>query len=141
MRSLRWTPEHSVFVPEIDAQHQEMFRLAEELRRAVLAGEKPGELELLRRRLASEIAGHLSHEERLMRAAEYPAFDWHERQHQTARAKLITLKRDIESGEWQAMFESLESLAGWMRDHTSVADRMAGAYLRNHWRASACAIC
>jgi hypothetical protein len=33
------------------------------------------------------------------------------------------------------MFHSLEALAGWMRDHTSVADRMAGSYLRNYWRA------
>jgi len=129
-----------VFVPEIDAEHQEMFRLADEFRQAVLEGERPAELEGLERRLAGEVTGHLTHEERMMRAAAYPSFEWHERQHETARARLDDLRRAIPGGDRQRIFEVLESLAGWLRDHTSVADRMAGAYLRNHWRGTGCTI-
>ncbi len=69
-----------------------------------------------------------------MRDAEYPAYIWHERQHRTARAKMAALDRDVQRGGRQGMFDSLEGLAGWMRDHTLVADRMAGSYLRNYWR-------
>ena len=134
VRSLRWTPEQSVHVPAIDAEHEEMFRVAPALRQALLAGDKTGHLDLLCRRLAAELNGHFSHEERLMRDAEYPAYVWHERQHRTARAKMGALERDVQRGECQSMFESLESVAVWMRDHTSVADRMVGSYLRNYWR-------
>jgi hemerythrin len=109
-------PEQAVHVPAIDAEHQELFRVAADLRQALLNG-------------------HFSHEERLMRDAEYPAYTWHERQHRTARARMAALERDFQRSDRQGMFKSLEALAGWVRDHTSVADRMAGSYLRNYWRA------
>lgn len=115
-----------------------MFRLAGALREALLAGEPTGRVDLLCRRLAAESNGHLSHEERLLRDAKYPAYEWHERQHRTARARLAALDRDVRAGQTQPAFEALESLAAWMRDHTLVADRMAGSYLRNYWRARAC---
>lgn len=126
-------------VPAMDAEHQEMFRLAGELRDALLTAEGAGRAQLLCRRLTAETNSHFSHEERLMRDAEYPAYGWHERQHWTARAKLAALDRAVQRGERREMFEALESLATWMRDHTSVADRMAGSYLRNYWRAHTCA--
>src|SRR5690242_171670 len=116
-----------------------MFDRAAELRQALLDGVKPARLELLRRALTAEINGHLSHEERLMRQADYPAYAWHERQHRTARARLDAIDREIRRGKPQSLFEAVEALAAWMRDHTSVADRMAAAYLRNYWRAHECA--
>lgn len=139
MRSLRWNPEQAVHVPEIDAEHQEMFRLASALRDALLSCETPGRADLLCGRLAAEINAHFSHEERLLRDAQYPAYAWHERQHRTAHAKLAALDREVRTGKSHPAFEAIECLAGWMRDHTSVADRMAGSYLRNYWRPRACA--
>ena len=111
-----------------------MFRLAADLRGALMDGAKQSQVEVLAQRVSTEIAGHLAHEERLLRASRYPALDWHERQHQTGRARLAALQRAIVAGDVEPIFDALESLAGWLRDHTSVADRMAGAYLRNHWR-------
>ena len=70
-----------------------------------------------------------------MRDASYPQVEWHKRQHATACAQLETLAASIHTGEQASIFESLEAIAKWMRDHTSIADRMAGAYLRNHLRA------
>ena len=126
-------------MPEIDAEHREMFRLAGAFRDALLSCETSVRLNLLCRRLTAEINGHLSHEERLLRDAEYPAYGWHEHQHRTARSRLAALDREVQAGKSQPAFEALESLAAWMRDHTSVADRMAGSYLRNYWRTRACA--
>lgn len=135
MRSLQWTEEHSVHVPEIDAEHQSIFRLASDLRGALMNGARRSQIELLARRVSTEVTGHLAHEERLLRAGRYPALEWHERQHQTGRARLAALERELGAGDLEAVFDALEHLAAWLRDHTSVADRMAGAYLRNYWRA------
>jgi len=111
-----------------------MFRLAGDLREALLAGARTSRVDLLCRQLAAETNSHFSHEERLMRDAAYPAYAWHERQHRTARARLAALDGQVQGGVRELIFEALESLAAWMRDHTSVADRMAGSYLRNYWR-------
>ena len=135
MRSLQWTEEDSVYLPELDEQHQAMYRLAQDLRHAVVEGEAPVHLALKAQRLADEFADHFRHEESLMREASYPQVEWHQRQHATARAQLEALAASIHTGEQAAIFESLEAIAKWMRDHTGIADRMAGAYLRNHLRA------
>ena len=121
-------------VPEIDAEHRQMFGAAAELRQAVLGGEPAEALEILLNRLIREFAGHFLHEERLMQSAHYPAHEWHRRQHETARAKLALLRRSVRSGDQSAVFESLEAFAGWLRDHTSLTDRMLGTYLRNYRR-------
>ena len=126
-----------MYVPEIDSQHQEMFSLAAELRQALLERDDRIHLEALERCLAAAVATHLADEERLLHAANYPALEWHRRQHQTALSKLAALQHGIEAGDRQSSFDALEALAAWMRDHISIADRMAGAYLRNHWRAAA----
>ncbi len=114
-----------------------MFRLTQELRYAVVEREAAIRLELKAQRLAEEVIRHLRHEERLMREAHYPQMEWHERQHATVRAKLAALAESIRTEEQPSVFESLEAVARWMRDHTAVADRMAGSYLRNHLRALA----
>jgi len=124
-------------VPELDEEHQAMFRLTQELRHAVVEGEARERLKQKAQLLAEEVAGHLRHEERLMREARYPHVDWHKRQHNTIRNELTELAESLRSGEQAAILGSLEAIAKWMRDHTSVADRMAGAYLRNYQRASA----
>lgn len=135
VRSLRWSDQYAIHIPQIDTEHQEMFRIADEMRQALLAGDRTSRLALLCRRLAVQANTHFAHEERLMREAEYPAYAWHERQHRTARSKMSAFERDLHRGEWQPMLESLEVLVCWMRDHVSVADRMVGSYLRNYWRA------
>ena len=139
MRSLRWFPEDAVHIATLDAEHQELFQQAAEFREALLGDGKPARLDQLCRRLAAEANEHFAHEERLLREAEYPAYSWHARQHQTARSKLGVLERQVQLGDRHLMFEALESLAVWMRDHISIADRMASSYLRNYWRSQVCA--
>ena len=134
MRSLQWTEDNSVFVPEIDAEHEALFHLLQELRRAVLAGEPREQLERQAGRLATRAASHFQHEERLMRASRYGAQDWHERQHQAARAKLAALIASIRGHGREPVFDALEALANWILDHVSVADHMLGAHLRNRDR-------
>jgi hemerythrin-like metal-binding protein len=134
VRSLQWTEEHSVYLPELDEEHQAMFRLLEELRHAFVEGEAAANLESKLDYLAAEVTEHFLHEERLMRDARYPQIEWHKRQHATLHAQMASLANSIRAGERASTFESLEAIAKWARDHTTVADRMAGAYLRNHLR-------
>jgi hypothetical protein len=40
----------------------------------------------------------------------------------------------MERGDPQAGFELVDYLSSWLRDHTRLADRMMGAFLRNRQR-------
>jgi hemerythrin len=126
MRHFQWTSEHAVFQPEFDAEHRELFRLGEDLQHAVETDAAAATVEKSVRLLASELEAHLAHEERVMRSAGYSGYEWHKRQHDTARRRVKALAADPD--------ELLRYLAGWFRDHTGVADRMMAASLRNQGR-------
>jgi hemerythrin-like metal-binding protein len=128
---------HAVFIPEIDAEHQAIFRLAEELRQAVMGGaptEREGDIV---RELIARGEDHFAREERLMRSTEYLAAAWHKRQHDTVRKRLKEFAPRIESGERQAALLLLEFLSGWLRDHVRLADCMMAAHARNYQRGHA----
>jgi hemerythrin-like metal-binding protein len=133
----KWTKAHAVFVPEVDAEHRNLFHLADELQAAVLANADATHILEALRALIAAMEDHLSDEERMMRAAHYPSYAWHKLQHDTARNRMKLFVPQIESGDREAASLLIEFLFGWLKDHVALADRMMGAYLRNHERQSA----
>ena len=134
MSLFKWTNSYSVYLPEIDAEHRAIFRLGDELHKAVLADADPAVLQPILVNLRETAEQHFRHEERLMRAIHYTAFDWHKGQHDAVRKKAKALAKRIDAGDSAATGELLEFLAEWLRGHLGVADRMMGARLRNYLR-------
>jgi len=132
MSLFKWSSDYSVYLPELDAEHRAIFRLGDELHRAVLAGAKPGQLKPIVMNLLEAEEQHFRHEERLMRAMHYRGFAWHKKQHDAARKRTKALVKDIEANDRDAAGKVLLFLSNWLRDHLSVADRMMGASLRNY---------
>jgi hemerythrin len=131
MARFKWTSVHSVYLPEIDAEHRALFSLGDELQKGL---EKGKELSALRPILVNLIAtteAHFKHEERIMKAAHYTSYAWHKKQHDAVRWRVRRLVKRIDAGEPVAAEELLEFLAEWLKTHTQVADRMMGAYIRN----------
>src|SRR5690242_14504555 len=130
MPLFKWTKAQAVFVTELDAQHRNLYLLANELNQAILGGaESSRTLELLRALIAAADE-HFSYEESLMRATQYSARGWHTQQHDTVRKRIAEFLPRIERGEGEAAMLLLEFLSGWMHDHTGLTDRMLGAHLR-----------
>jgi hemerythrin len=121
---------YSIFIPEIDAEHKTLIRLAGELETALASGARRARGEVLLA-LVSHIQNHFAHEERLMRASRYDALAWHKGQHDGARRQVKRFIKRIEEGDRTAGAEMLQYLAGWLQGHISVTDRMMAAYLRN----------
>ena len=134
VRSLTWSSSHEVFVPEIDDEHREIFEALSAVKESFAGGALPDDGKALRH-LVSSIAGHFAHEERLMRAARYGSLRWHKTAHDNALRRVGQLVARIEAADLKARRELIEYLTGWLRDHTRLADRMLGAFLRNHQRA------
>jgi len=138
MRPFEWSEEYGVSVPEIDSDHQAMFRVADGLYRALVAETSASQAQPVFRELATHAGEHFSHEERLMRASGYPLYAWHKRQHAVVNGKMKLLERRILHDDRNAALLVLD-LSVWLKNHIRLADRMLGAYLRNYQRAQAAA--
>lgn len=134
MQRIEWTIDDLVFVPQLDADHQKVFQDLERVRQAVAHPAPPGQAGFPLWRFSKSFFAHLASEERLMRSSRYPALQWHERQHQAGRTKLVRLTEAIHGKNEQWSKEALLDLASWMRDHINLADRMFAAHLRNDLR-------
>jgi hemerythrin-like metal-binding protein len=127
----------AVFIPEIDAEHQNIFRLAEALRQAVAEGAPADRALAILRELAACGEDHFAHEESLMRATRFAGSAWHKGQHDLVRKRLAEFAPRIEDGEGRAAPLLLEFLSGWLREHIRMADCMMAAHVRNYERARA----
>jgi hemerythrin len=134
MVSLQWSTSQAVFVAEIDDEHKEIFEAVTQVHDLLTSRSPLSELRKAATRLTSRIAGHFAHEERLMAAARYCSIRWHKQAHHAARRRVKQFVVRIEEGDSQAGVELVEYLTSWLNDHTGVADRMMGAFLRNHRR-------
>lgn len=133
MQCLTWSPEsNSVYVPEIDEDHRTIFRMADELYQAMVAGALLSAVEPVLRELIGHVDRHFSREERMMRSTRYHAYAWHKGQHDVVRAKAVELVQVTERGDRDAVLPILDYLTAWLQTHTAVSDRMMGAYLRNN---------
>jgi hemerythrin-like metal-binding protein len=132
-----WSEENEVFLSPVDAEHRNLFRFADELGEAVTRNAPPDVVCERLHRLATSTDEHFSHEEELMRGVRYPSYAWHRAQHNTARRRFKLLLPLIETGDMQAAELFLEFLAGWLRDHTTLTDRMMAAFVRNYDRTHA----
>jgi hemerythrin len=134
MQPFKWNKKNEVFVPELDAEHRNVFRVAEELRAIGSTGNGGEQVQALLSELVADAEEHFRHEERLMRSAHYPLLDWHKKQHDTVRKRIRKYSAEMAAGDSQAITALLDFLAVWLKDHTGLSDRMMGAYIRNYRR-------
>lgn len=124
-------------LPEIDAEHRAIYQAAGDLQHAIEAGAPLERLLEMVHAVAATVEDHFTHEERLMQSARYGSYAWHRQQHDGARRRVAQFIGEIEAGAPGSAALLVEYLSGWLRSHTSVADRMMGAYLRNYSRSHA----
>jgi hemerythrin len=131
MGRFKWTSSHSVYLPEIDAEHRALFTLGEELQRGLDSGTDVATLRPVLVNLIATAEAHFKHEERVMKAAHYASYGWHKKQHDAVRWRVRRLVKRFDAGQAEAAAELLEFLWEWLKTHTQVSDRMMGAYIRN----------
>ena len=134
MPNIRVTECRLIDIADVDAEHQELFRLCDGLQHALAAGASPSDIRSFVHVLVVHAAAHFAHEERDMHAARYPHQAWHQRQHRAARTKALAYERRLGTGDREAAGQLLQFLSRWMNDHIGIADRMLGAFLRNRRR-------
>ncbi len=129
MSLIEWTPELSVHIPSIDAQHKELVRLINELHDAMRSGRGKDEVGRILRSLASYTQTHFEYEEAAMQRAGYPSAVTHKSMHQQLTTQVRTLSANLSGGKSVLSMDVLEFLRTWLRDHILKADKAYSGHL------------
>jgi hemerythrin len=129
MAPIQWTPALSVGVPEIDAQHQELFRRAERFIAALRGGDRT-EVARLVRYLTDYVALHFAAEERYMRDIGFPGLDGHQAAHEAFREDFEELAADFgKKGPTALVALTMHNwLSDWLRMHVGGLDVEIGRF-------------
>jgi hemerythrin-like metal-binding protein len=125
-----WKPQYSVNIASIDGQHQNLFRIAEELYAAMSAGQGKAALSRVLDRLVQYTVVHFAHEERLMNQHNYPDRVAHAAQHRALTQQVLAFQADFESGRALMTVQVLNFLKDWLQHHIAESDRKYAPHLK-----------
>jgi hemerythrin len=117
-----WNDAYSVGIPSVDAQHQSLFKIAEELHVAMTAGKAKPILTDILERLVQYTELHFAHEERLMRLHDYPKSAQHRIEHDALRRQVSSFRTDFLSGRTALTIDLMIFLKGWLQKHIKGSD-------------------
>jgi len=125
-----WNNRYSVQIGSIDAQHQTLFRLAEELHTAMSAGRGKSALSRILDRLVQYTTVHFAHEERLMRLHDYPDFAAHKAQHEELTQKVQQFQAEFNAGKTTITVQLMIFLKDWLTGHIAGSDQKYAPLLK-----------
>jgi hemerythrin-like metal-binding protein len=125
-----WKPQYSVNIASIDGQHQNLFRMAEELHLAMCSGQGKPVLAKILDRLVQYTKVHFTHEERLMNLHRYPELAAHVAEHCALTKQVLAFQADFESGKALITVQVLQFLKNWLRNHIAESDHKYAPFLK-----------
>jgi hemerythrin len=93
---LEWTDELSVYIPEIDAEHQHFIQLVNELNEAIARRMDVAEIKNRMQAILDDAVAHFAHEEALFREWGYPETEEHAKKHAQITLALQEIMRRSE---------------------------------------------
>lgn len=126
----QWRDEYSIHVHSIDAQHRNLFALAQELHDAMSEGRGKIAVAGTLDRLVRYVDTHLAHEERLMEQRQYPALAEHRLEHRQFARQVRKFQQDFESGAAMTV-QLLNLLRNWLTHHVCESDQEIAPYLKD----------
>jgi len=118
-----WNNNYSVGITSIDAQHQNLFRLASELHGAMSAGQGKAACGRILDRLVQYTETHFAHEERLMRLNDYPELAAHKAEHDDLTKQVKQFQTDFQAGRTTITVQLLQFLKNWLERHIQGSDK------------------
>ena len=123
MSLFSWKDIYGIGVPDIDAQHRQLYRLADELHQALNAGQGKEALATVLKNLIDYTKTHFAAEERLMQRCGYSELAAHKAQHENLTRKVVELQQQFQAGKLMLSIEVMRFLSDWLRQHIGSSDR------------------
>ena len=132
-----WKEQNLTGLPQIDSDHQALFRLASQLQDDIRQGTAWDSLGGHLSRLISYAGFHFEAEESLMLQTSFPDYNRHRREHETFTEKLLSL-RSVSRHTNNELAEALMLfLANWLEDHTCGSDHRMAEHIKENMGESA----
>jgi len=122
MSSFNWTDEYATHVFEIDAQHQTLFKMVNELEDAMRTGKGKLSLGKLLKDLVYYTKSHFDAEERFMQEHAYPGYEEHADKHKKMALKVADIHSKFDSGVTHISIDVMKFLQIWLTEHILKTD-------------------
>lgn len=128
--AIEWTNDLSVGVSSIDAQHQQLFKMADELFEAGKNGKSKEKIGDLLGFLDRYTKQHFKDEEAYMKSINYPGLAEQEKAHQAFINELTKLKAEFDKsgGNIAVIIGANQMVVDWLTKHISGMDKKIGAH-------------
>lgn len=127
-----WTADLAVGVPEIDAQHQELFRRIDQLLEASHQGKGKEVVLTTVKFLEQYVVTHFQNEDQAMSGSHYPDRLKHLEEHRCFIQNFQELKQRIEKDgvNVHTIILTNRVVVKWLTHHILTVDKALGQYLR-----------
>jgi hemerythrin len=128
MSFVHWSPDLSVGIDFIDADHQKLMELLTEVHNLVGAGQVQVAVEKLDE-LIDFSRQHFHLEERLMDESNYSDFVHHKQLHGDLLQEVGELRQHLAGADKKVGYEIMEFLKAWLIRHIRESDKDLGGFL------------
>jgi len=125
-----WSAQYSVGIARIDAEHQKLIDLVNDLYLAMLEGRGKDVVGKVLGSVAAYTVTHFGNEERLMRITSFPGFEAHKTEHENLVKRVKQLQDEFRSGKAVISMEVMRFLQHWLTDHIVGVDKQYSAHLQ-----------
>jgi hemerythrin len=127
---LAWEGGYKIGHEEMDAEHLFLFAMLNQLDINIREHREAECLRDVLNALRAYIDYHFAHEELLMKAWDYPAFDAHEAMHQRFVSEIARLRAEVgEHDMAETALKLRDFIRGWLLSHILEADAEYAAFI------------
>lgn len=128
--TMDWSDRYALGIDLIDQQHQVLFRLIDQLAKAIQGDMPDAELQSVFARLNEYTLTHFAAEEQLMALHGYPGDKEHLENHRALEHSLGQLSLRARDGEPLVSLQAMNFLRQWLYHHIDDVDRQFADFLK-----------
>ncbi len=129
MPLVQWNPSFSVQVKEMDAQHQVLIEIVNQLHEAMRAGKGSQEIGAIVDQMIAYSQRHFQQEEQLLANQQYPGLLHQKGEHRAFIQKAQEFKQKAAQGQAALSVTVSGYLKDWWTNHIQVEDKKYSQYL------------
>ena len=141
---LEWSPRFDIGIPVIDDQHKRLVGLCNRLHRGLMQNGAEttwsDSLAHAIRECYDYVLLHFKTEETLMRAAGYPDYPDHKREHDMFRKKVLSLANEFETSTIGTAYKFVRFLYDWVFTHIAHEDKLFVKSVLDYYRRTRTAV-
>jgi hemerythrin-like metal-binding protein len=125
----KWDESFATHVPEMDEQHKKLFRMVNDLYKAMKAKRAKEALNGIVDELIIYTGKHFGDEEKLLAKVHYPDIAAHKQLHKDLVSKVLDVQKKLKSGQATVGIELLNFLKDWLVNHIKGNDKKYGQFI------------